>query len=346
MYFKIVYTIVDGHLGRADDGPIILSLPGKSQTKVVIRAPTDDEKSNGHTLPFCEASCLKTPNPKIEAMFQSLSEGKLPDGSDLSHRGRGVDEKGRIEPNRTMPYDALPGRMQSFISTVTKDLSSCLNDTFNLLRWRDNIEGRHNPFASKGAYWSFDATDWFGLPTRLSANITTQKGIVGFPELCQEVVSLYENGVKEPLAHELLREAREQTGSNPRSSLVIGVTAAEAAVKNLIVKLQPENEWLLQNMPSPDVLRMLKDYVPKLAIKSPAIGKAGLVPTSVHDNLRKGISIRNVIVHGGSGSIKPITLRPILASIEDFVWLMDYYGGYSWAINNVSEDTIDEMKQV
>lgn len=54
---------------------------------------------------------------------------------------------------------------------------------------------------------------------------------------------------REPVAHELWREAWNLRHANPRSSLVIGVAAAEVGLKQLIAALVPDAASLVENIP-------------------------------------------------------------------------------------------------
>ena len=343
MHFKMIYTIVDGYLSREKDGPIIFSFPGDANAEVVIRAPTEDEKEIGHKHPCCEARYSKSPKPKIRTMFESLAKGRVPKGSDLENRPDYIDKDGNIEGNWAVQFDILPNPMKSFIEQVSQDLRNYIVDTFKLLRWRDNISGRHNPFASRGAYWSFDGLEWRNLPSQLMMYPSAPKGIAGSPKLCEEVISLYQNGVREPLAHELFREAYEQRHSNLRSSLILGVTAAEAATKNIIAKLQPETEWLLQNTPSPNLLKMLIEYVPKLPVRNSINGEVLAAPDTIIKPLKKAVQMRNTIVHGGECSLTTDSILEILGAVEDLLWLLDYYSGFCRAIDYLSNGTRVEL---
>ena len=83
----------------------------------------------------------------------------------------------------------------------------------------------------------------------------------------EEIVRMVESGDQEPVAHQLLREAWELRSSNPRSALAIGIAAAEIGVKDLIASLVPNAQWLVMEMPSPPVVKILREYLPMLPVR-------------------------------------------------------------------------------
>jgi hypothetical protein len=63
-----------------------------------------------------------------------------------------------------------------------------------------------------------------------------------------------------PLGHELFSEAWAQRMVNRRSSLVIGIAAAESGFKEFVGKLLPQANWLIQNIQSPPLVKMLVEF--------------------------------------------------------------------------------------
>ena len=64
-----------------------------------------------------------------------------------------------------------------------------------------------------------------------------------------EMESLIKAVNNEPIGHELFLEAWELRKSNPRSALIIGMSAAEVGFKQCIGKLVRDAEWLATNAP-------------------------------------------------------------------------------------------------
>jgi hypothetical protein len=221
-----------------------------------------------------------------------------------------------------------------------------------ILRWRNGLEGPQNPIRSTHfPYWSMNEVDWWPAPADLVCTLVASKLNSG---LAEEIVSssqsLLEGGDTEPLGHSLLREAMQNIDSNPRSSLIVGMAAAEVGLKQAVAKLVPHAEWLAMNVPSPPLATMLKDFIPLLPVKC-KIGlesNAGIdpcIPQSLIDTLKKGAMLRNKAAHVG-GSVRYDTLRDILAAVKDLLWILDFFCGQPWALGNVSRASLDELQNI
>jgi hypothetical protein len=143
----------------------------------------------------------------------------------------------------------------------------------------------------------------------------------------------------EPVHHELFREAWHLLSGNSRSSLVIGIAAAEVGLKNLISILLPESEWLLENVQSPPITKIIEEYLPTLPVKNSLHGEVLSLPEETIESIKKGVFARNSIVHKGSAPPNYNSLEEILLSIKDLLWLIDYYAGYDWAIEHLRDET-------
>jgi hypothetical protein len=154
------------------------------------------------------------------------------------------------------------------------------------------------------------------------------------------LANLLESGEEEPLCHELFREAWGLRSSAPRSALLIGVSALEIGFKELVAKLVPDCEWLVENAPSPPVVRMLEEYLPKLPTRLKIKDKTLSPPKTILDELRKVIQARNKVTHtGGGDSMRGSRLKEALLAIEDVLWQLDYYSGHDWALKHMRSVT-------
>jgi hypothetical protein len=86
--------------------------------------------------------------------------------------------------------------------------------------------------------------------------VRSPAGISWQDEYEQEFGALWrQDKVEEPLAHELLREAKAALGGSPRGALLMAATALETGVKTHLSRLVPDASWLLSEMPSPRYIR-------------------------------------------------------------------------------------------
>jgi hypothetical protein len=166
--------------------------------------------------------------------------------------------------------------------------------------------------------WSFDQKFWHPAPSDNSVRRVPKLSLKPNLEAHQFVVNTVGAGDTEPVDHELLREAWNQMDTNPRSALLIGIAAAELAMKRCISELVPAADWLAMNLPTPPLDKLLREYLPVLPVRCSFGGQVKPPPESVLQILRKGVTIRNGIAHKGNPSPPYETLRRYFGLCEIF----------------------------
>jgi hypothetical protein len=141
----------------------------------------------------------------------------------------------------------------------------------------------------------------------------------------------------------LLREALDVSTSNPRSAIVIGISAAEVGFKHLVAELVPDAEWLISKVPSPPLPKMLKEYLPLLPTKLTLDGSTPAPPKYVRTLLTDGVESRNTIAHAGQGGLHGQLLVDTLEAVRDMLYLFDYYAGHEWAFYELSTRFKEEL---
>jgi hypothetical protein len=156
----------------------------------------------------------------------------------------------------------------------------------------------------------------------------------------QEVVRRVEAGAEEPLARQVFREAWEQVGVNPRSALVIGVSAAEVALRRLIGTLIPGATWLVEEIQTPPVGKILRKFLPTLPVRAKWLdGRSITPPSKLIKLIEKAFKLRNKVVHVGVAPPSRRELAIMLRAISDLLWICDIYSGELWAEEHVSHET-------
>ena len=136
----------------------------------------------------------------------------------------------------------------------------------------------------------------------------------------------------------------------------MSIAALEAAAKRCISELVPRTTWLLDNMPSPSVFKILRDYIPTLPARNLICGEV-VIPKALRSCIQDGVEVRNKIIHVGEIPAKEqeskgytrfrLNLRSetysLLFAVRDTVWLLDYYQGHSWALDYVRKSTLESM---
>lgn len=342
MYFKNCLTI--SHLDIHSTEPIVLKFGGANDISVEIRSPNAEEREKGHKSfnAFCDTVGSFTPTQKALPVFAAISEGKLPPEKE---QAKTVADMTRTSgPNVSL--DHYPNPFTSFVDKTRKELSVYPRKSIKILRWRYAQKGPPSPIALRGNYFSFDLTNWFLLPGRYHIEFMARSYSVLRTEQIDEneLVDLIKTEIDEPLAHELYREAQELKIGNPRSCLFLTISSLEIGVKECISKLIPHCEWLVKNLPTPPILKILKEYFPLLPCANNFSGKVLSPPNAILDTIEKGISIRNELAHKGTGTPRHETLEEILDAVSDVLWLCDYYCGFGWAKNYIKKDTLSILE--
>ena len=228
------------------------------------------------------------------------------------------------------------------IDEIFSDLSSLLKSTIDVFRWRHGLVG--GLVGGPEASYSEDGKCW--LKASLVRGVVIRTGIPFKSSLKdvppEEIVRLVEEGKGEPVAHQLFREAWALKDSNPSSALAIGMAAAEVGVKELIVALVPDAQWLVKEIASPSLMKILREYIPNLPVRTHFKDKARKPPGSLIALIIRGTEFRNKLVHRGESPPSWRELERILRAVNDLLWICELYQGEQWAGSHVSGDTTSQ----
>ena len=227
-------------------------------------------------------------------------------------------------------------------------MSAFLRDFLRVVRWRTSVYGHHQLIrcAEEGLQWSHDGKDWKqSRGWLLIASLGGELRATPYkPQLFEQVSTMVVSGDHEPVGHELLREAWNLRSHSPRSALMLGVSALEVGVKAFVVKLVPASEWICFELPAPPVVRMLEEYLHSLPVKLTINGKV-FIPPRIIQTLKKAVFERNRVAHKGATVDDREELAEILTTIQMALYFLDYYAGYSWALNNMRHADIYDLLQ-
>jgi hypothetical protein len=214
--------------------------------------------------------------------------------------------------------------------------------TIKVLRWRLASLGPHDPIAAHDEEtWSFDGINWHAMPTTISARISSRRWLRVDDVVRREVTATVRQGYSEPVAHELYREAwGQERGRNLHGAMLLGISAAEVGIKQCIATLAPDTAWMVENIQTPPIARMLREYIPALLSKLDLHNKTVPPPDSIVNTIHKGTTIRNKITHGGLYTLTSDTVRETLLAVYDLLWILDYYTGHNWAIHNLRYEVL------
>jgi hypothetical protein len=255
-----------------------------------------------------------------------------------------IDAAGNIAEGFSVPFDLYPSALQEVCDDVFRELREGLERFLKLLRWQQEIDAPHQVFEFEPAlYWRVAEGPYWHVGQRRRGSSTTQSpaGITWSNEDQREFGALWaQPAAEEPLAHELLREAKMALQGSPRSALLLTATALETGVKMHAAKLVPDAGWLLSEMPSPPIHKMLRDYIPMLhAGRGTGLADwAKLRP--LFKDAQNLAEYRNDLTHAGEMPADVLATVPqLITSVSDLLYVLDMLEGHEWAKECVSRKT-------
>lgn len=245
-------------------------------------------------------------------------------------------------------FDFFPAGMRDLCIKSAEGLAGRLREFFGLLRWRlhDHISAGAQISPGK-LEWSVDGTLWRRVRMPLEVSFQVLPQIRLGPEVHDSLNDLVDTNTKEPLGRDIWHVA---VHTDARTAVILAVTAVEVEVKRLISEVVPESEWLVANLPSPPIVRLIKTYLPTI-IDIPL----NRVPSSrLMRAMGDAVGLRNSFVHGGfeatggwasASNLSAKDVEEILDVSSDLLWLFDLYRGRDWAIGYMSEETRQELQR-
>ncbi len=294
---------------------------------------------------ICVAMSREYPSAQIREAFAGFLERRIPSDSVIPLEDRmKVGEDFYVKDNWGIVIDWLPHWLKQYIDGITNKLYQATTRAVRIARWRLALSASHRPIRSaSGSRWSYDGVTWHLVPSNIYARMEMIPTNVFPPSMLKDIGRLLEEtpSVTEPLGHELLREAWNQRHDNPRSALVLGIASAEARVKEFIGRVEPGAIWLVENVTSPPLPAMLKNYVPELLVRHDI--RPQLLPppnNPIMQQIDKGIGLRNKVAHGIDRDIHFDTVNELLLTIRDIQSMFDVFSGQDWARDFVRPEVL------
>jgi hypothetical protein len=233
---------------------------------------------------------------------------------------------------------------RNFINQISEELTEAIKRSITTIRWYTDHLGKHSPFSFLNFTWTNDGINWYPVPNTVYGSMEMIPGGIQLAKKDKdEVLSLIKSHNIEPVYHSLFREAWEQRWQNPRSSVILSISAVEVSVKQLIEKALPDATWLITKLQSPPVFLIFKEYLPQLKVDNMMNGVQILPSATMIDDLKKWVTIRNEITHLGKKPLAGDKLEEMLLTIKDILHIMDFNCGHKWAIRHIRESTLHSI---
>lgn len=267
--------------------------------------------SDGITLPF---------QPRDEVLIST--DGVFKDG---------------FHPRRHL----CPQDIVDLIERAESELASSANRFLKLLRWRQAIDSPGEFIRHQSLYWRVDDGEYHlcpldGGPSQ-ELEVPAMYGIHWEEEhqhAFQEIWSA--NDLIEPLGHTLLREAVTLASESPRSAILIMAAALETAIKMHISRIAPDTAWLMQEVSSPPIFKILRDYIPIIhLVRGNELDYWDKVKPFIK-KIQTLIELRNKVAHTGKIPEDASPINDDLVLVRDILYLLDVLDGHDWAKSLVS----------
>jgi hypothetical protein len=250
-----------------------------------------------------------------------------------------IEADGSMAEGFAVPFELYPPAVQALCDAAEEMLLKNVERFVRLLRWQQNLDGPHWVFdVTPALYWNINASTYRIVGFRVQQGTSkSPAGIEWRDDDRADLEALFsDKTAEESIAHELLREAKLLEANSPRSSFLVATAALEIGVKLYVSHLAPDTSWLLSELPSPPIPKILRTYIPELHQKNgrPLNYWEKLKP--VFKRIETHASTRNKLVHTGSIKIKAQDLSSYLQDVSDLLFLFDVLRGYEWARHNVS----------
>lgn len=169
--------------------------------------------------------------------------------------------------------------MKSNINEATRKVLNLIKYCFKQIELSESL------FSVKDTYWSVDKVKWKRL-AMLGRAVGELRDFVYLNENTAKIIQKYVGDGLEPFfALRHLHKAKVE--GNPRYKWIDATIAAELAIKEFLIRVKPELEPLLLELPSPPLPKLygqvLESYTNE---RSPKLNE-----------LRKGAETRNRLVH-------------------------------------------------
>ena len=253
---------------------------------------------------------------------------------------------------RLAAMSLMPEPFREFVDALGDDLNRAATRALAVLRWRTGELAGPLKGLGSGFEWNLGNGRWHPLPS----DTYVQFNAYSYPELTRaaydDIVRLFHEGTLEPFPYELIRETWAQRGAKARSALITAITALEIAVKQFIARRVPPADWLVENVPTPDVIKLMREYLPTL--DPPAGARPGAecfeeLPDQLWRLLLKRRNQRNDVIHkpaayesAGRPDLPPITperAESAVLAVREVLYRLDLADGHGWAVAHVGSGT-------
>lgn len=349
MYFKLTHYVKDAFTTRPEDLPVIARDLDDDNAKLKFAVWYGTLPHQPKRRLHCEYTVFKKTPTRVSETLLALCEDRLILDSPIqegipwiSPMGEYIDIEGNVKPGVVVPVSMLPRCAKPWIQDLKRELSQSLEELVKCVRWTQDSSGGHQPTGFVSFCWSKDGDDWHAVPHDMGVKVSRLKNIRLSPSDLSLALDLHGRKEFEPLGHELVREANQLVRGSPRSALLIAFTALEAGLKSTYIHFVPDAKRLVEEMPSPSVMKLMDDILPQI-FKTKAVPQNFFPVTKEEKStVQKWVSMRNRTAHGASQKIKISELEEFVKFVSVILYRLDYCMGHTWVASLIDRDEPSE----
>ena len=234
---------------------------------------------------------------------QSVGVRLLQDGKNIEAESV-VDsfESNILQILRTSDYDKLNDGEKKQLSDITRPIREAVRQFAGLLKQELHRYDVSDELIGNAHHeWSLDGNQWFRIPYGLSMQIRTSSlGNLNTAtaKSLQELLSGNEEAL---VATSYLHQA--MNSDNRRYQWIYATMAAELAIKEILVRIEPKVQVILEELPSPPLQKLYGDVLESIAgVKSNGLS-----------TLQNGARKRNQLVHN------PNSPTPTFSEVNEYI---------------------------
>jgi len=203
---------------------------------------------------------------------------------------------------RANDYDKLNVGEKKQLSSITQPISEAIRQFAGLLKQELHRYDINDELIGNTRYeWSLGDNQWFSVPRGLTVHVGSYSlgnlTVITANNL-QELLSENEEAL---VATSYLHQARDSM--NRRYQWIYATMAVELAIKEILVRIEPKLQVILEELPSPPLHKLYGDVLESVAgVKSTSLSK-------LQDGARK----RNQLVHN------PKSPTPTFNEVEEYI---------------------------
>lgn len=327
-----------------------LTPTGDYGLRFVLRPADPENDACGHRLGLESKVYATYPATKDQEMFVDAYNNRkvmlrLADGISLPYKPENeilIAEDGSWKKGFRPRRYLCPPDIFQLINRAESSLADQTDRFLKLLRWRQGIDAPGEVISHRALYWKVGEGDYpVAPPDGGPPKEITVQGMFGIRWNEENLADLQElwsvNDLSEPLGHALVREAAALASESPRSSILIMTAALETAVKMHISHVAPDTAWLMQEIPSPPIFKVLRDYIPLIhRVRGKEIDFWDDKVKPFIKKAQKLIELRNKVAHTGKIPEDAGPIQDDLDFVSDMLYLLDVLDGHEWAKTLVS----------